>query len=55
MDFFVVVSPHQNQKNTEGDTPMNKDEKQNEVNVTIAEVLAVLNGLDERVTALENR
>lgn len=31
------------------------DEKQNEVNVTIAEVLAVLNGLDERVTALENR
>ena len=29
------------------------DEKQNEVNVTIAEVLAELNGLDERVTALE--
>ena len=31
------------------------DEKQNEVNVTIAEVLSVLNGLDERATALENR
>lgn len=31
------------------------DEKQNEVNVTVAEVLAVLNGLDESVTALENR
>ena len=31
------------------------DEKQDEVDVTVAEVLAVLNGLDEKVTALENR
>ena len=30
------------------------DEKQNEVDVTVAEVLAVLNELDQRVTALEN-